>query len=113
CWLKAINHHYSAIEETIMMNTLDQPIGQLARKIPGATAIFHALQLDFCCGGRHTLREAAQLKQLDAVAIAQSLEALMDKEATLTNWDQESNDTLIDHVVARFHNVHREQLPEL
>lgn len=95
------------------MNTLDLPIGQLAREIPGATAVFHALQLDFCCGGKHTLREAAALKQLDAAAIAQSLEALQNKESTQKNWNQEPTDTLIDHIVTRYHDVHRQQLPEL
>lgn len=95
------------------MNTLDQPIGQLARQIPGATAVFHALQLDFCCGGKHTLREAAQLKQLDANAIAQSLEALANKQDDITSWSQQPNDALIDHIISRYHDVHRKQLPEL
>lgn len=37
------------------MTITDQSLGQLARSIPGATAIFHKHQLDFCCGGKKGL----------------------------------------------------------
>ena len=36
------------------MSYLDQPLGQLATQIPGATAIFHKYKLDFCCGGKES-----------------------------------------------------------
>lgn len=29
----------------------DQQIGQIAVQLPGATAVFRRLKLDFCCGG--------------------------------------------------------------
>ena len=34
-------------------NTVDaeQSIGQIAVQLPGATAVFRRLKLDFCCGG--------------------------------------------------------------
>lgn len=51
------------------MRLQDQPLGQLARRIPGATGIFHDYDLDFCCGGKQTLRDAAAAKGLDAEAI--------------------------------------------
>ena len=38
---------------------VDQPIGQIAVALPGATAIFRRLKLDFCCGGQISLRQAA------------------------------------------------------
>lgn len=41
---------------------LNRSLGQLARKIPGATAIFHRQGLDFCCGGNKSLRRAAEEK---------------------------------------------------
>ncbi|MCU0956765.1 MAG: DUF542 domain-containing protein, partial [Hydrogenophaga sp.] len=30
----------------------DQAIGQIAVELPGATAVFRRLKLDFCCGGQ-------------------------------------------------------------
>ncbi|MCW5642005.1 MAG: iron-sulfur cluster repair protein YtfE [Rhodoferax sp.] len=97
------------------MNTLDQTLGQLARDIPGATGVFHAHQLDFCCGGQHRLREAASRKGLDGTAIAARLEALRadPADADTADWSREPLGRLIDHVLARFHTRHREQLPEL
>ncbi|UXY13657.1 iron-sulfur cluster repair protein YtfE [Chitiniphilus purpureus] len=96
------------------MNLLDQPIGQIACDIPGATALFHQHKLDFCCGGGKPLREAAAKKQVDAAALAQALLALAASQTrTAVDWRTASNDALIDHILTRYHARHREQLPEL
>ncbi|MHA6908333.1 iron-sulfur cluster repair protein YtfE [Ralstonia pseudosolanacearum] len=97
------------------MPLLDQPLGHLARNIPGATGIFHEYQLDFCCAGQHSLRDAAQAKGIDAAPIAARLQALQ-AEATpdgAVDWSAVSPSMLIDHILERFHERHREQLPEL
>ena len=47
------------------MNLLDQTVGRTALSLPGATRIFHAHHIDFCCGGQVTLREAAKRADLD------------------------------------------------
>lgn len=44
----------------------DQALGQIAVQLPGATAIFRRLKLDFCCGGQVSLTQAAADKGLDA-----------------------------------------------
>lgn len=94
------------------MNTINssQAIGQIAVQLPGATAIFRRLKLDFCCGGQVSLRQAAGEKGLDLQAVVDELSAL-----------QRPNDLpgagtpaeLIDHILSRYHEVHRAQLPEL
>ena len=88
----------------------EQPIGQIAVERPGATAIFRRLKLDFCCGGQISLRQAALAKQVDLTALLRDLAALHREDepppaATATE--------LIDHILTRYHAVHREQLPEL
>ncbi len=88
----------------------EQPIGQIAVERPGATAIFRRLKLDFCCGGQISLRQAALAKQVDLTALLRDLAALQREDepppaATATE--------LIDHILTRYHAVHREQLPEL
>ena len=39
--------------ESDIMTITDQSLGQIARSIPGATAIFHKHLLDFCCCGKN------------------------------------------------------------
>ena len=96
------------------MSFQDQSLGQLARQIPGATQIFHEYDLDFCCGGKITRREAAQQKGLDAETIDIRLAALKsDREPGDRDWGEASPSELIDHILVRFHERHREQLPEL
>jgi len=99
------------------MTFQDQSLGQLARRIPGATRIFHDYALDFCCGGKQTLRDAALEKGLDAGAIDSieaRLQALHDDAAPAgQDWNTATPAVLIDHILTRFHDRHREQLPEL
>lgn len=96
------------------MTLLDHALGQLARDIPGATSIFHEYQLDFCCAGKHTLREAAGKAGVDGALIAERLSGLQNQAASAAqDWRNAPPAALIEHILTRFHEVHRQQLPEL
>lgn len=89
----------------------EQALGQIAVALPGATAVFRRHKLDFCCGGQISLRDAAAQRGLD-------LEALLGELAGLDRDDRDGEvprepAALIDHILARYHEVHRAQLPEL
>ena len=88
----------------------EQQIGQIAVQLPGATAVFRRLKLDFCCGGQVSLAKAAADKGLDADAVLAELAALQRSDAVP---EAASPSALIDHILARYHEVHRAQLPEL
>ena len=90
--------------------TADQPLGQIAVELPGSTAVFRRLKLDFCCGGEITLRQAAEEKGLDVQPLVDELSALQRPFAVPA---VASVPELVDHIVTRFHDVHRAQLPEL
>lgn len=94
------------------MQLLDQPLGKLATEISGATRIFHQHKLDFCCGGQQTLAEALAKQQLDAEPILRALEQLQ-QQPLAKDWRKEPTKTLIEHILLRYHQRHREQLPEL
>ncbi|MCF8167121.1 MAG: iron-sulfur cluster repair protein YtfE [Rhodoferax sp.] len=85
-------------------------IGQIAVQLPGATAVFRRLKLDFCCGGQVSLRQAAQDKGLNVRDILMELSALQRPSQPPTLSDPS---VLIDHILSRYHEVHRVQLPEL
>ncbi|MBS1170434.1 MAG: regulator of cell morphosis and signaling [Burkholderiaceae bacterium] len=95
------------------MELLDQTIGSIACDIPGATRIFHQHKLDFCCGGGKSLREAAQRRGVDTVALTAELEQLRQSQQTGRDWHNAPMPELIMHILERFHERHREQLPEL
>jgi regulator of cell morphogenesis and NO signaling len=98
------------LQETQPALNPEQAIGQIAVQLPGATAVFRRLKLDFCCGGNISLREAVTQKSLD-------LDAVLAELATLQRSDEApasgSPTELIDHILERYHAVHRAQLPEL
>lgn len=58
------------------MNHADESLGLLARTIPGATKVFHEYHLDFCCGGKQTLQQAADKAGIDAARIIAQLARL-------------------------------------
>lgn len=88
----------------------EQTLGGIAVHLPGATAVFRALKLDFCCHGNISLRQAAQDKNLNLADVLGQLAALEHTDALP---DEMTADALIDHILTRYHDVHRAQLPEL
>jgi len=88
----------------------DQSLGSIAVNLPGATAVFRASKLDFCCNGHVSLRQAAQDRNLDLDALLGQLSALEHDDELP---DEMTVEALIDHILARYHDVHRAQLPEL
>jgi regulator of cell morphogenesis and NO signaling len=87
-----------------------QTLGQIAVKLPGATAIFRRHKLDFCCGGQVSLAQATSDKGLDLVVVMRELAAIQHNDVPVA---PTTTIALIDHILARYHAVHREQLPEL
>ncbi|MCW3147063.1 iron-sulfur cluster repair protein YtfE [Stutzerimonas stutzeri] len=92
---------------------IDQTLGNLACSIPGATRVFRQHKLDFCCGGNVPLREAADSRGLDGAQIAAELAALDSTPVGEPDWRSSPLNELIEHILERFHERHREQLPEL
>ncbi|WP_028604122.1 iron-sulfur cluster repair protein YtfE [Ottowia thiooxydans] len=97
------------------MTYLDQSLGQLARRIPGATRLFDQHHLDFCCAGNRTLRTAAEEAGIEAEPIVNELHVLQQRtdDHADRDWGGASDSELINHILVRYHAVHREQLPEL
>lgn len=95
------------------MNMLERPVGWLARNIPGSTAVFRHYQLDFCCGGNRLLKDMLAERALDADTVLAQLEALQNEEGDERDWSSASRSALVHHILTRYHDVHRRQLPEV
>lgn len=84
-------------------------LGEIAASLPGATAVFRRHKLDFCCGGSKSLHDAAAHKGLDPAQIEEELSQLSSEEQSLPD----SVEELIQHILERYHQVHRREVPEL
>ena len=92
------------------MGYADRTVAEIATSLPGATSVFRAHRIDFCCGGARPLAEAAAARAVSLDQIEAELARLSPdapREApTETN-------ALIGHILARYHDTHRRELPEL
>ncbi|WP_114192081.1 iron-sulfur cluster repair protein YtfE [Edaphovirga cremea] len=95
------------------MDYRNQALGSLAISIPRATKLFRQHDLDFCCGGKQTLLRAATKKDLDIDLLESQLAALSAQPSEDQNWQHSPLSDIIDYIIPRFHERHREQLPEL
>lgn len=93
-----------------MLPFADRTLADIASGLPGATAVFRGHRLDFCCGGQATLADAAERRGVPVAEIAAQLAALQPAagaEVPATPGE------LIRHIVQRYHETHRRELPEL
>ncbi len=88
----------------------EQRLGDIAATLPGATAVFRRHHIDFCCGGGQTLAAAAQAGGAPLEVLAAELAAL---DPGATSEIPTEPRALMAHILARYHEVHRRELPEL
>lgn len=95
------------------MDYRNQSLGALAIAIPRASKLFRDYDLDFCCGGKQTLERAASRKELDLDKLESQLAALAADFVDTRDWRLAPLAEIIDYILPRFHQRHREQLSEL
>lgn len=93
---------------------LDRTVGEIVAERPSQARVFQAFQIDFCCQGGRTLREACELKGLSPDSVIEQLEAGMREKG-----EPERNPALlppvelIDHIVETHHAYLLAELPRL
>lgn len=93
--------------------TIDKPVGELARETPGLGRLFDQLGIDFCCGGRKTLRDACTARGLDVHTVAALLATAPLLPAQCPDTRTMTLASLVDHIVSTHHAYTREELPRL
>jgi regulator of cell morphogenesis and NO signaling len=83
-------------------------VKDIAIEIPGATAVFRRYKIDFCCKGAVPLSEAATARGIDVDAVIADLSALQGEDIEAPN----ETESLIAHILERYHEVHRQEFPE-
>jgi regulator of cell morphogenesis and NO signaling len=91
-------------------------VGDLAVAIPGATRVFEALGIDYCCGGKRRLDEVCRLSNLEietvARALAQAEESAAANQPT-QDWQKATLTSLLTHIVEIHHIFTRKELERL
>ena len=88
-----------------MTANMQQTVGELAFEVPGATRIFETAGIDYCCGGKRSLRAACEMAGVDPETMLASLAA---REAATPRRPGEglagySLEQLIEHIVGKHH----------
>ena len=85
-------------------------VGEIAAVLPGASTIFRRTGIDFCCQGHVSLEDAARRRRLDLERLEAALGAL---DPAAPQPVPQETDALIDYIQTRYHDGHRQQIPEL
>lgn len=92
----------------------ENTLAELAVTRAGASRVFYRHGLDFCCHGHVSLEHACRdtsLKVEDLIEEVQREEEGSDEP--FERWDDAPLTELIEHLLTRFHEPHRAELPRL
>ena len=95
----------------------EMSVGALVAEYPATMRMLEALGIDYCCGGKLPLAEAARAANVPVetvmavlrTAIAQAQQA----PAIERNWQQAPLDELMDHIVQAHHTYMHAELPRI
>lgn len=95
--------------------TLQTQVSDIVTAIPQSADLFRALRIDFCCGGKIPLEEAAAKRKLDTGAVLEQVKTLETKMAEYheSRPGDLTEPELIDYIQNKHHAFLREELPAL
>lgn len=93
------------------------PVRDIVVQYPQTRTLLKTLGIDYCCGGKVPLNEAAERagRSADEVLadLAQALERTEEDAASVKDWSSASSTDLADHIEQTHHVFMKEQLPRL
>jgi regulator of cell morphogenesis and NO signaling len=96
------------------MTTRHETVGGLVTERPEWAHVFEELGIDYCCGGRRTLREACERSGLSPDAVLRRLAAVGAGPASPEpDWTTAPLAVLCDHIVHTHHEFLRQELPRV
>lgn len=109
-----MSHHSPASASPLGTPTADRTVGELVAERPGRSRVFQSFQMDFCCQGGKTLREACEKKGITLSVVLEQLEAEeADPVAAPFNAAELPVEELAGHIVEKHHGFLRRELPRL
>lgn len=94
--------------------TVQDTVGDVVARYPALTRVLEQMDIDYCCGGKMTLEEAARDKGLDAKTLVIALEASAgSRDGSVVDASAMSLTDLADHIEQTHHVYLRSELPRL
>ena len=93
----------------------DETLGEIAAKDLRKAEVFKKYGLDFCCGGKKTVKEACAEKGLDVTKVEQELQTA-DKNISTARplpYNDWNIDFLADYIINTHHSYVKKALPDL
>ncbi len=92
----------------------DRTVGEIVAERPSSARVFQSFNLDFCCQGNRTLREACERKNIPLTSIVEQLEAGMrEPEESGDNPALLPTGELVDYIVNKHHQYLKDELPRI
>ncbi|HEY3376174.1 MAG TPA: iron-sulfur cluster repair di-iron protein [Armatimonadota bacterium] len=100
-----------------MTVTPDMTVGAVVAEFPATLQMFESLGIDYCCGGKRTLADAAQATQMPVEALLAVLRTTIAQSrqtpAVAREWQDAPLDELLDHILTVHHAFMRHELPRI
>ncbi|MBU0696484.1 MAG: iron-sulfur cluster repair di-iron protein [Bacteroidetes bacterium] len=93
------------------LNQNEETIGEMVTKDFRKAQVFKKLGIDFCCGGKKTLKEVCDKKGIDLKKVEEELRSFNEKDNTTLDFNQMELDFLSDYIVNIHHKYVKESLP--
>ena len=89
-------------------------VAEIASTLPASVRVFQRHGVDFCCGGRRPLAVVCAEQGVSFAEMARDIQtAAAIPPADARDWTAASLASLIDHIIATYHDVLRTELPRL
>lgn len=93
--------------------TTNTTVAELAITVPAASRVFRRYGIDYCCGGRKSLAAACEERSLDVEQVLAELDRESAAGEPARSLVDRSDGELIEHIVQRYHDPLRAELPDL
>lgn len=88
-----------------------ETVGQIAAKDIRKAEVFKKLGIDFCCGGKKSLKQACDEKGLELTAVEAALENANEAPKVSENYDRWNPDFLADYIYNKHHQYYYDEAP--
>jgi regulator of cell morphogenesis and NO signaling len=89
-------------------------IAEIASSVPSSVRVFQKFGIDFCCGGKRPIALVCQEQGLSFDEVRSRIEASSAAPGPDTrDWAKEPLTSLVQHILAAYHEPLREELPRL